>query len=90
MAVNQAPDRTKSEIQQTRDAIRRLWSREEREKRRSIAEACQQSLLSYCSHSLQPLRPTLPNNVLKTACSGPIQRVSPGKSRLIRLLRALR
>ena len=44
MGVKQTLNRAKSEIQQTRNAIRRSWSREERDKRRQIVEAQQEWL----------------------------------------------
>jgi hypothetical protein len=44
MGVKQTLNRAKSEIQQTRNAIRRSWSREERDKRRQITEARQEWL----------------------------------------------
>ncbi len=46
MSVKQNSITGKSEIQQTRNRIRRSWSREERDKRRQIAEARREWLFS--------------------------------------------
>ena len=46
MKVKQVPDRAKSEIQRTRDTIRRSWSADERAKRRRLAAARQEQLFA--------------------------------------------
>ncbi len=46
MNVKQNANSAKSEIQQTRNAIQRSWSSDEREKRRRMAKARQQRLFS--------------------------------------------
>ena len=46
MNVKQNANSAKSEIQQTRNAIQRSWSGDEREKRRRMAKARQQRLFS--------------------------------------------
>ena len=46
MSVKQNSNSAKSEIQQTRNVIRRSWSAEERDKRRQIAKARQQQLFN--------------------------------------------
>ena len=46
MRVKQTSNSAKIEIQQTRKAIQRLWSHDERDKRRRIAAARQQWLFS--------------------------------------------
>ena len=46
MSVKQHSKPAEGAIQQTRNSIRRSWSREERDKRRQIAEARQEWLFS--------------------------------------------
>lgn len=59
MSVKQGPNRPKTKIQQTRDAIRCSWSGDERKRRRQTAEARQQWLLSV----LFPQPATVPARV---------------------------
>ena len=58
MTANEVTHPTKSEIQQTRNAIRRSWSPEERDERRRLAASRQESLfkLSTTERSTIPAR----------------------------------